>query len=65
MNEKRVYIFCEFVFGKSQVVIEVIVENCGAFIERGSRDGNAFTDVFLSLENILTELIDLVKKLNN
>lgn len=44
-------------------MIEVIVQNCGALIERGPGYGNTFIDVFLCLENVLCELIDLIKKL--
>ena len=44
-------------------MIEVIVKNRRALIERGSGDGNTFIDIFLCLENVLCELIDLIKEL--
>jgi len=43
-------------------MIKVIVENCGALIERGSGYGNTFINIFLCLKNVLCELIDLIKE---
>lgn len=58
------YIFSEFGFRESQVVVKVIVENGGAFIERCPGDSDAFSNVFLSLEDVICELIDLTEELN-
>jgi hypothetical protein len=44
-------------------VIEIIVENCGAVIKRMPSNSDTLSDVFLCLENVVSELIDLAEKL--
>lgn len=62
--KKKGYILSELIFRKPQVVIEIIVKNGRALVKRRSSDRNAFTDIFFSLKNVLSELVDLTKELN-
>ena len=44
-------------------MIEIIVENCGAVIKGMPGNSDTLSDVFLCLENVVSELIDLAEKL--
>jgi hypothetical protein len=46
-------------------VVEIIVKDGGALIERCPGDSDAFTYIFLSLEDVICELVDLTEELND
>ena len=57
------YIFSELIFRQSEVMIEIVVQNGRAVVERVACDRDALSNVLLGLENVISELIDLTEEL--
>jgi hypothetical protein len=57
------YIFSELIFRQPEIMIEIVVQNGWAIIECVAGDRDTLSNVFLGLENVISELIDLAEEL--